>query len=411
MQSTVDAPGSSRVSRRVEIAIVGGAVLVFLAACAAARGGFFSSADPGDVSRYHDFAQLMRGGSLPYRDFYMEYPPGAIPAFLAPLALAALAHYNLAFKFTVAVAGVALVIACAIVLRLLDASRATMVVTLTIVGTAPVALGAVVLNRYDLWPALICILALAALLADRPRLGFGLLAVGALVKIYPLVVLPVAAIHVFRTRGRAELVGAVKSFCIVAAVLVAPFVLLAPGGFGYSVYTQTIRHLQLESLAASVLLAADSAGVYTARIIAGKPGSLDLSGTLPNALGVLTLLLFVAALAAVVYAYWRAEESKEALVLGAASSVAAFVAFSKVISPQFLIWLVPLVPLAARRIGLLASGLLFAALVATQVEVVYEHPLRAFEWPVWVLLLRNAILVALFVVLLLALRARAAVAR
>ena len=408
MQSATDARGTQLVTRRAGLAIVGGAVVVFLAACAAARGGFFSSADPGDVGRYHDFAQLMRHGSLPYRDFYMEYPPGAVPAFLAPLALSAIAHYNLAFKFTVAVAGVALVVACATVLRLLDASRATMLVTLVIVGTAPAALGAVVLNRYDLWPALISILALAALLADRPRLGFGLLAVGVLVKIYPLVVLPVAAIHVYRTGGRAVLVGAVKVFCIVAVVLVAPFALLAPGGLGYSVYTQTIRHLQLESLAASVLLAADSVGVYTARIIPGKPGSLDLSGTLPNTLGVLTLLLFVAAFAAVLLAYWRAEESKETLVLGATASVAAFVAFSKVISPQFLIWLVPLVPLAARRIGLLASSLLFAALVATQVEVVYEHPLRAFEWPVWVLLLRNAILVALFVVLLLALRARAA---
>jgi uncharacterized membrane protein len=349
----------------------------------------------------------MQGGLLPYRDFYMEYPPGAIPAFLAPLALGWLVHYNLAFKFTVAVAGAALVLATLAVLRVLDAPRPTRVTSVLLLGTAPAALGAVVLNRYDLWPALIVTLALAALLTQRPRLAFAALAVGCAVKLYPVVVLPVAAIHVLRTGGRTALTGAAKAFAVVLAVCVLPFGVLAPGGLGYSVYTQSIRHLQLESLASSILLAADSAGLYTARIIPGKPGSLDLSGTLPNALGVLTLILFLAGLAAVVHAHWRAESSDDALVLAFVASVAAFVTFSKVISPQFLVWLVPLVPLVVRRVGLVASALLFAILVTTQIEVVYEHPLRAFEWPVWVLLLRNALLVALFVLLLAELRGRA----
>jgi hypothetical protein len=43
-------------------------------------------------------------------------------------------------------------------------------------------------------------------------------------------------------------------------------------------------------------------------------------------------------------------------------------------------------------------------LVLTQIEVVYEHPLRAFGWPVWVLLARNVLLVALFGLLLRELR-------
>jgi hypothetical protein len=177
------------------------------------------------------------------------------------------------------------------------------------------------------------------------------------------------------------------------------------------VYTQSIRHLQLESLGASALLALASAGAYTAHIIPGKPGSLDLSGTLPNLLGVLTMLLFLAALAAVVLAHWRAEPTAEALLLACAGSVAAFVTFSKVISPQFLVWLVPLVGLVLKRIGIVVSALLLVIMVATQIEVVYEHPLRAFEWPVWVLLARNVLLVLLFLLLLFGLRARAMQAR
>ena len=63
------------------------------------------SADPGDVGRYHDFATLIDGGKLPYRDFYFEYPPGALPAFLAPLGFGPVAGYNIAFKILVAVCG------------------------------------------------------------------------------------------------------------------------------------------------------------------------------------------------------------------------------------------------------------------------------------------------------------------
>jgi Glycosyltransferase family 87 len=381
------------------------AAVLFLLACSLARGGFFSSADPGDVGRYHEFADRILDGELPYRDFYMEYPPGAVPTFLAPTSLGG--DYNLSFKLTVAAAGLGVVAAVVAALALLQADRRRTAVALGLLAVTPVALGAVVLNRYDLWPALLVSLAVVALLAERPRLGFGLLAAGCAVKIYPAVVLPVAAIHVLRTRGSRALVGAVAVFAVVLVLIAGPLAAIAPGGFGYSVKTQVVRQLHLESLGASLLLAADKLGLYAADIVPGRPGSIDLGGGLPDALGVLTTLVLVAALAAVVLVYWRAEESDELLAAGFAASVAAFVAFSKVISPQFLVWLVPLVPLVARRAGLVASGLLLAVLVTTQVEVVWEHPLRAGGWPVWVLLVRNLLLVALFVVLLGAVRGHA----
>jgi hypothetical protein len=381
------------------------AIPLLLLAALVARGGLLSSADPGDLGRYLEFSDQILDGELPYRDFYMEYPPGAAPFFVAPQALAGADDYNLAFKLLATAALVLILVGLAAALARLQADRTRVAVALGLVAVTPAALGAVVLNRYDVWPVLLLVLALGAILGARDRLGFGLLAAGAAVKIFPAVVLPVAALHVLRTRGPRALGGALAVFAAVGLVLVLPLAVLAPGGFGFSVKTQLIRQLHLESVMASILLAADKVGVYSARIVAGKPGSLDLGGNLPDVLGVLTTLLLAAALGAVVLASWRAEESPELLVAGAAASLAAVVAFSKVISPQFLIWLVPLVPLVSGRLGLVASGLLSLALVLTQVEVVYEHPLRAGGWPVWALLARNAVLVLLFVTLLWAVRA------
>ena len=79
----------------------------------------------------------------------------------------------------------------------------------------------------------------------------------------------------------------------------------------------------------------------------------------------------------------------------------AFVAFGKVLSPQFLIWLVPLVPLVRGRRGLAATALLLAALVLTQVWFPYRYwdlALRVRPLASWLVLVRDLVLVALLVV-------------
>ena len=88
------------------------------------------------------------------------------------------------------------------------------------------------------------------------------------------------------------------------------------------------------------------------------------------------------------------------LVRYTAACTCAFVALGKVLSPQFLIWLVPLVPLVRGRRGLAASLLLGAALIATQIF----FPQRYWEYIfhlhlAWLVLLRNLILVALLATL------------
>ena len=95
------------------------------------------------------------------------------------------------------------------------------------------------------------------------------------------------------------------------------------------------------------------------------------------------------------------------MLLAAAAAVCAFVALGKVLSPQFLIWLVPLVPLVRGRRGVTASTLLGAALVLTQLWFPFRYwelarefdPLASF-----LVLARDLVLLALLALLALPLR-------
>jgi hypothetical protein len=359
-------------------------------ACAAAYGGLFSHAYPGDTSVYADYGRaLVDHGRVPYRDFYDEYPPGAVPVFALP-AIVWNAHYVLAFKLWMTACAVGFTTCAAWILRRLGLSLWRLVP----VVSAPLLLGPVFLNRYDPLPALLGSLALVALLRSRDRTAGGLLGAATAVKLYPAVVLPLVARRIRLWQGAAA------AFVAAVAVFVLPFFALAPGGVGYSFWTQLKRHLQIESLGASVLLAGSKLGIHHIHWIRGKPGSIDLGGRLPDVVGGVSSLLSIALVLLVARVYWQGRDDDSRLVTAWAAAIAAFTVFGKVLSPQYLVWLVPVVPLAAGRKGLYAAGTLLAALALTQPEYLYHrYGLRNQDWTVWVLVLRNSLLVATFCLL------------
>ena len=104
------------------------------------------------------------------------------------------------------------------------------------------------------------------------------------------------------------------------------------------------------------------------------------------------------------FARTRETPSPAALVVYAAAVLTTFVGLGKVLSPQFLIWLVPVVVLARRWS---ANAMLAAALVLTQLwfpfrywDLVRDLDLRV----AWLVLARDLVLVALLVTLVRAVR-------
>jgi hypothetical protein len=364
---------------------------LFVIACATAYGGLFSHAFPGDVGTYAGYGrEVVLDGKLPYRDFFIEYPPGAVPVFVLPV-LIWNAHYVLVFKLLMTACGVGFVVCAASIVRRLALSP----LRLAPVILAPVMMGPVFLNRYDAVPALLSSLALVALLAGREQTSGSLLGAGTAIKLYPALFVPMAL------RRVRSLKGAGAAYLITGAVFVLPFLAVAPGGVRYSLKTQLERHLQIESLGSSILLAGSKLGIHHEGWIDGRPGSIDLGGRAADVTGVASSLLAVALVLAVVWAFWRGPDDDARQVTAWAAAITAFVAFGKVLSPQYLTWLVPLVPLAAGRKGRYAAIVFLGVLSLTQFEYLFhKHGLENQDGTVWVLLVRNAALVAVFALLL-----------
>jgi uncharacterized membrane protein len=372
------------------------AVPLFLAACAVPDGGLFLAARFRDVHVYQGYAEKLLHGALPYRDVFVEYPPGAFAVFFPPTAFG-VSHYNAAFKSLMALCGVVTILLVALVLAELGASRRRVLVSVGLLALAPVALGPISLNTYDAWPALLTVLALYLLLRERDLLAAAVLGLAVSAKVYPLVLVPLAGIYVWRRAGPRRAGLALAVFAAVILVVVLPFAVYDAHGVASSFRSQAERGLQIESLGASLLLVADRLGVYDAHVVqtTGVAGR-NLRGSLPDGVATATLVLEALAVVAVWLLYARARDLRGKLPLAFAAAVAGFLAFTKVFSPQYLVWLAPLVVAAGEPVALVLTAV---SLVLAQVWFFHYHALFRLAWPTWLLVVRDLLVVAVFAVL------------
>jgi uncharacterized membrane protein len=357
-----------------EVAVAAGGL--FLLCWGLVHLGFWSHGALVDWPTYQQYGDaILDHGRIPYRDFAVEYPPGALAVVILP---AAFGNYAAAFAWEMAACGLVLVGVVTVIRR-----EAAFYVAL-----APVLAGSLILSRFDLWPALLTVAALAAFLRERHGLGWGLLGAAVAAKLWPFVLVPLALVWSYRA-GRMR--GALVGLAVAAAVFV-PFALVAPHGLWDSVRGQASRPLQIESLGASLFTAFGHPNVITSH------GSQNVAGH--GAIAAIFAVLQIATLVALWIAFARGPATGERLLRYSAAAVCAFIAFGKVLSPQFLLWLIPLVPLVRGRRGYAATALLTVALVLTQVWFPrrYWDYVNAFH-NADAVLARNLTLVALLLVL------------
>ena len=169
--------------------------------------------------------------------------------------------YRIAFAGLAVALAVAMVALCG---RLASATGGDRTAALLGAAAAPLLCGAMLRTHFDLVPVVLTLAALVLLCAARPRAGMAVLGVAVAVKLYPLVVAPVAlAWLVARGQRRAALEGA-AALAVVVLVAYGAAAALSVDGVADSFTYHLDRPVQVESSPAVVVRALDSLGLGTA---------------------------------------------------------------------------------------------------------------------------------------------------
>jgi uncharacterized membrane protein len=355
---------------------------------------------------YQDSFQLLQG-RVPYRDFTLEYPPLALLPFALPRLVTLgqrIDFIGYVWLFLIENAIFSSLIALAIMqIRGRQAAGPALALYTTLVAiTAPLLPW-----RYDLFPALLTVLALLCVVRQRPGWAGIWLGLGVAAKLYPIVLLPIFGAYYLAGKNRSALLRLALGSAVALAATLLPFVLVAPGPLVSFLQYHQLRGLQVESLPAGVIVLAHVLGMTPAQL-AFNYGALHLDS--PPAAVVLRWLLpaFVitfGALLAGAWARFRDEQAtgegvtSESLVTYTMAGLLAFLVTNKVFSPQYVIWLLPFAPLLRLRqaMALLAIFVLTIFLFPFN----YDHLLSMELLPVLLLNLRNLLAVALLFWLLL----------
>ena len=384
------------------------ALVLFAALCAGMPSVWKGAAKVSDVPVYERYGDAIERGSVPYRDFRPEYPPGALAVFAIPsLVTTGKVAYARAFGLEMALLGALGVALTVFALDRLEVTRAGLAAGVVLAAATPLLLGPLVLTRFDFFPAALVAASLAALIAGRDRLGASALGAAIAVKLYPAVLLPVLVTWVWRRRGRREAVVVLGICLSIVALIFLPFVVLAPDGVGWSLWRQLGRPLQIESVGAAVLLALHHAAGLEIHWKSSH-GSQNLVGTPATVAIVLSSVTQAVVLVWIWVRFGRIRDPHSIdLVTASAAALVAFVALGKVLSPQFLVWLIVPVALWRGRRRWAAIASLVVACVLTRAWFPYRYWDLVFSFdPLasWLVVVRDLVLVALLAVLLWELR-------
>jgi Glycosyltransferase family 87 len=328
-------------------------------------------------------AQAIKDGDLPYRDQQIEYPPLSVPVLIAPIYVDdSTQGFVDGFMWEMLAFDLAMIVLIAFGLlgderRVLSAlgiyTVGVVILSDVVLDNSLIDIGPLILTRFDLVPALLVLGAVFARDRGRSATWSVLLSLGVAVKAFPLFLYP-ALLRGERNLRRVIVAGAIPLLLCAAAVLVMG------DEFGSAISYHTQRALQVESLAASPFEIAHvwgSSGVTTG---VGHGGfEIHASGT--TAARWISVILGAIGYLWLVWAGWRSKASNLQLVT---ALLTVLVVFAPVLSPQFLLWILP-VSACAYGLGK-ENFMLLVAILFTQIGLQNYDGVDAltgsFVWPV-----------------------------
>jgi hypothetical protein len=361
-----------------------------------------------DVDAYFEYARRAIAGETPYRDFPVEYPPGAWLLIRAPATNDWTTYaYRLAWIGTaleIAAFGVFLLVARKAAPRqfwILGATYVVLTTPLRGLFATRLDTGLLLLLMVWVW--------LRLDLPDGPAAGkraisYGVLGFATSFKLFPIVMLPFVLAHDWR-HARDPVRWSPLAWFVIGAGL--PFAVLWPSAglspFGFLRY-HLARGLEIESVWATVAWPSRWLGAAIRPTLVQH--AVELAGRWPSALAQFSTVAAVGAVAAC-FAAERARPWRGSVVVAATIGLAAFVTASKVLSPQYFLWMLPMLLLAGSDViradrtfwwwcgGVMVVAALTSLIYPTFFLAVFEMRPAGFA----LLLARNSLFVALIVAL------------
>jgi hypothetical protein len=366
-----------------------------------ANGPWYHFFDVSDINVYIQYAQRVADGQRVYKDFPFEYPPLALPLFTLPPHADAAAYPNWF--------AAEMIVLCSAAAALTGATAAALWRGLTrplvVAGAyalAVLAAGAITANRYDVAVALTLAACLFFLARRHTTAAGAALGVGVALKLTPGMLLPLVLI-VAETRRRA--LYALAGFLVFMIVPFLPFLGRIDGLTNIITY-HAQRPLQIEAVPGTLYLIAGAMGRWG--IGTGNSfGSQSLAGPGSGLVARLSVWVGLLLVAGVYVLVWRRRSllraAPEFIPIAALACVLVFTVCNKVLSPQYMCWVLPLVALVVvgrSPFQRLTGILTLVAIALTQVEFphLYWDVVALKPEAVYFVVIRNVVLVAAAIV-------------
>ncbi|MDJ0343543.1 glycosyltransferase family 87 protein [Streptomyces sp. H10-C2] len=345
----------------------------------------------GDIAQevhrlYARWSGQLAAGSFPAGDVTWQYPPGAGLVMLGPRLLPMMSYLQ-GFVALMLLADAVMTLALARAARAGTAgARGSAAGAWMWTGGLPLLL-ALSFARFDVAVAAMAAVSLLVI-GRRPWLGGALAGIAAMIKVWP------ALIVLGTPRGRSTR-QAWSALLVSAAVLLAVLAIAFQGTFGF-LSAQGNRGVEVESMGGTVLHLARLGG-WPGRVRLHY-GSFEFIGPYVSSVAHGSLLLTAVAFGWLLLWRWRARVWSEATVYDAAlTAVLLFTATSRVISPQYLIWLIALAAVCLTVRGttqrpVAALLLLTTAVTSVDFPLFFGAVLNSSWQGVAVLVVRNGLL-------------------
>jgi hypothetical protein len=352
--------------------------------------------DISDIPVYQAYADQIGQGLTPYLDFDIEYPPLAVPLFRLPGAQLTLESYMTRFSLEMGAITVltGILVALNAVFLWPTGRRAYVVGALYALTVA--LTGAIIVNRYDVAVALVVAAFLLCLVRRWYVAAAIALGIGFALKVTPAALLPLVLLLAGSPR---RWVWPVTGFALAALAGFLPYLFLAPRGVWHVFQYHIERPLQIESVLGTPALIGQALGAEWVEvghsygshqlIAAGADLAADISGVLTFGALVVVYIVLLGRRA-------QLRAAPEQLPLAVLTLLLALMTFGKVLSPQYVIWILPVVAVREPLVG--ALGALVLLLTHIEFPALYWN-LVDLQPPVLALVAaRNLLLFALFCV-------------